>query len=159
MGRRYWPINNAYWHALNGTSSSGNWQIDVVSTTGIPFDVRTFIADDEVAITAETDGGSKSVTFWKIVSSTALTSTHGRLVLSSLNGGSNLPSDKLTYPVQGLLRRTVNNKNDTESFCNEPTTYTNWSNTPFWYGTSRITTCKSELYDQWRKYLLEGNPY
>lgn len=159
MGRRYWPINNAYWHALNGTASGGNWQIDVVSTTGVPFDVRTFIADDEVAITSETNGGSRSVTFWKIVSSTALTATHGRLVLSSLNGGSNLPADKLTYPVTGLLRRTVNNKNDTESFCNEPTTYTNWSNVPFWYGTSRITTCKSELYDQWRQYLLEGNPY
>lgn len=159
MGRRYWPINNAYWHALNGTASGGNWQIDVVSTTGVPFDVRSFIADDEVAITSETNGGSRSVTFWKIVSSVALTATHGRLVLSSLNGGSNLPADKLTYPVIGLLRRTVNNKNDTESFCNEPTAYTNWSNVPFWYGTSRITTCKSELYDQWRQYLLEGNPY
>lgn len=159
MGRRYWPINNAYWAVSDGHASGDNWVVTVQSTTGVPFDVRSFIADDEVVISTETDGGSRATTFWKIVSSVAVSSTVGTLTLSSLNGGSAAPADKLTYPEVGLLRRATNNKNDTESFCNEPTAYTNWSNVPFWYGTSRITTCKSELYDQWRQYLLEGNSY
>jgi hypothetical protein len=156
IARRKWPINNKYWNVSGGQASGGNWRVDVSSPTGVPFDVRSFIADEEVYIQAAGDGGSLSETQWKIVSATALTSTSGRLVLSSLNSGSFLDADKLTSPVTGWLIRGINNKDVTESFCNQPPSYITNSDYPAWYQTMRFTTCKSELYDQYREALLAG---
>lgn len=157
IARRRWPINNKYWNVSGGQASGeSNWRVDVVSPTGIPFDVRSFIPDEEVFINAEGSGGSLSETMWKIVSSTQLTSTTGRLVLSSLNAGSYLDADKLTSPVTGFLIRGTNNKDVTESFCNEPPAYIQNSDYPAWFGTARITTCKSQLYDEYRQALLDG---
>ncbi len=156
LARRRWPINNKYWNVSNGQVSGGNWRVDVTSPTGIPFDVRSFIADEYVYINSEGDGGTLSETMWKIVSSTALSATSGRLVLSSMNAGSFLDPDKLVSPVTGWLIRGTNNKDVTESFCNEPPAYITTSKYPAWFGTSRITTCKSEFYDEYRKLLVEG---
>jgi hypothetical protein len=159
LARRKWPINNKYWNVSGGQASGENWRVDVTSPTGIPFDVRSFIADEYVYINSEGDGGTLSETMWKIVSSTALSATSGRLVLSPLNAGSFLDPDKLSNPVTGWLIRGTNNKDVTESFCNEPPAYITTSKYPAWFGTSRITTCKSDFYDEYRAMLLKGNTY
>jgi hypothetical protein len=33
----------------------------------------------------------------------------------------------------------------------------NWKNVPFWVETTRTSMCKSELYDKWRKLVMEDN--
>jgi hypothetical protein len=60
--------------------------------------------------------------------------------------------------VTGLLVRGANNVSDYEEFCNEPPAINNVRDVPFWVQTSRITMCKSQTYDKWRKLLLEDNP-
>ena len=157
LARRKWPINNKYWSVSGGTSAgAGDWRVDVSSPTGIPFDVRSFIADEYVYIQSQSDAGSLSETMWKIVSATALSSTSGRIHLNSLNAGSFLDADKLTNPVTGWLVRGTNNKDTTESFCNQPPSYNTNSDYPAWFGTSRATSCKSQFYDEWRQALLKG---
>lgn len=158
IARRQWPINNKYWTVTNGQANGeANWQVDVSSETGIPFDTRSFIVNDEVFITGASAAGSQTDTQWKIVSATALTATSGRLVLSSLNAGSYLDADKLESPVTGFLNRGINNTHKAESHCNQPPSYINQGRYAAWYQGMQFTSCTSQLYDEYAEMLRNGN--
>jgi len=158
LARQYSPINNEYWKFTSGTSASGGrWQVTVESTNSIPFDTRSFQADEYVFVTGLTDGNTSVRTSYQVYSSTDNGDGTGVLVLTPRNSGSYLDSDRLVNVVEGLIRRGTNNKSDYEEFCNEAPAYTNWKNVPFWCQTSRTTMCRSEQYNKWRKLLLEGN--
>jgi len=159
LARQYSPINNEYWQFSGGQSAAGGrWQVTVESTNSIPFDTRSFQADEYVFVTGLTDGGTSVRTAYQIYSSTDNGDGTGVLVLTPRNTGSFLDADRLVNVTSGLIRRGTNNKSDYEEFCNEAPAYTNWKNVPFWVQTSRTTMCRSEQYDKWRKLLLEGNP-
>lgn len=157
LARQFSPINNAYWFVTDGQSSGENWTVEVQSSTNIPPDVRSFPVDQRVTIFGLTDAGTKTVTSWKIVSST-LNGYFVTLVLSSENSGSFLPEARLASPVTGVLTRGTANKSDFEKYCAEPPAYLNWKNVPFWIETQRTSMCKSSMYDKWRAYLLADNP-
>lgn len=157
IARRQWPINNKYWSVSGGVASGENWQVTVTSPTGIPFDVRSFIANDEVFITGESAAGSQTDTQWKIVSSAQVNATTGTLVLSSLNAGSYLDADKLESPVVGNLERGINNTHKAESHCNQPPSYINNGKYAAWYQGMQFTTCQSELYNEYVEMLRNGN--
>lgn len=158
MARQYSPINDEYWNVGNGRANGGNWQIEVSSTTNIPFDVRLFPANARVYIDSLTNAGSKSVTAWKVVTATDNGDGTGDLVMSSQNSASHLSVDKLTSPVNGIMTVGSVNVGDYEKFCNEDPAYLNWKNTEFWFETTRNSMCKSSNYDKWRKAVLENNP-
>lgn len=161
FGKRSNPINNEFWEVHEGRSvSGGRWQIVVSSTAGVPFDTRSFIAGETVMIDGVTAGGTKTQTNWEVYSSTGTSgNVHGTVVLTSMDAASNLDPDRIVNPVNGLLRRGVNNVSDYESFCQEATAYITRQDVPFWTQTSRWTSCTSELYDEYRKLLLANNPY
>lgn len=160
FGKRIGPINNEYWAVSAGQSSAGGrWQITVTSTAGVPFDTRSFLAGETAVIEGVTAGGTKTVTTWKVYSSSGTSgAATGTVILESQDAASNLDSDRIVNPVTGLLRRGVNNVSDYEAFCEEAAAYITRQDVPFWTQTSRHASCKSELYDEYRKLLLEGNP-
>jgi len=158
MARQYDPINNAYFKVSNGTASGPNWQFTVESTEGIPFDTRWFQAGEYVFVTGLTPGGTSTRTAYTIVSVAAGSGNTGTLVLSPANAASNLPSSRTENVTTGLLVRGTNNVSDYEEFCNEPPAINNRRDVPFWIQTSRVTMCKSQTYDKWRKLLLDDNP-
>lgn len=159
LARQYDPINNAYYKVSGGTDpGGGNWQFTVESTESIPFDVRWFQAGEIVYVTGITSGGTSTRTAYSIVSSVAAAGNTGTLVLTPQNSASNLPSTRTENTTTGLLTRGANNVSDYEELCNEPPAINNARNVPFWTQTSRITMCKSQTYDKWRKLLLEDNP-
>lgn len=160
FGKRTSPINNEYWAVSAGQSAAGGrWQITVTSTASVPFDTRSFLEGETAVIEGVTAGGTKTVTTWKVYSSSGTSgASSGTVVLESQDAASNLDSDRIVNPVTGLLRRGVNNVSDYESFCDESAAYITRQDVPFWTQTSRHATCKSELYDEYRKLLLEGNP-
>lgn len=157
-GKQYSPINNAYWEVADGLASGSNWLVTVRSTTNIPADVRSFPVDQRVFIDGKSAGGSSTKTAWKIVTVTDNGDNSLELVLEPQNSASHLDADKLGEPVTGIMRRGTANKNDFEQFCSEAPAYLNWKHVPFWVETTRHSMCKSSLYDQWRKLLLENNP-
>lgn len=157
--RQYSPINNEYWLVSGGTSAGdGDWAVTVTSATNIPADVRSFPVDQRVFIAGKSAGGSATHTAWKILAVTDNNDDTLTLNLTSENAASHLDADKLENPVTGLLMRGTANKNDFEKFCAEPPAYLNWKDVPFWFETSRTSMCDSDLYDEWRKLLMEGNP-
>lgn len=161
LGKRTQPINNEFWEVGSGQSAGGGrWQVTVTSTAGVPFDTRSFIAGTTVVIEGLTDGGTKTVTNWQVYSATGASgSNSGYVVLTSMDAASYLDADRIVNPVTGLLRRGVNNVSDYEAFCDEAAAYITRQDVPFWMQTSRWASCKSELYDEYRKLLIEGNPY
>lgn len=156
MMRQYSPINNAYWLAYDGHLDTGMWVVNVRSTTNIPADVRSFPAQMRVFIQGKSPGGSRTETAYEVIQAT-LVADHVTLVLRPQNSASHLPPDKLGNPIQGILRRGTPNINDYEKWCNEQPAYLNWKNVPSWTETHRTSMCKSELYDKWRKLVLEDN--
>jgi hypothetical protein len=158
LARQYSPINNEYWEVYSGLLNGVNWQVRVRSTTNIPADVRSFPAGLRVYIQGKSAGGSATKTAWRVVSATlAGDSSYVTLVLADQNAASNLDPDKLGYPIQGILSRGTPNINDYEQWCNEAPAYLNWKNVPFWVETTRTSMCRGELYDKWRKLVMEGN--
>ncbi len=158
MARQYSPINNAYWVFYNGRVSGAYWIGSAKSTTNIPPDVASFPAGMRVYIQGKAPGGTKTETAWEVVQA-ALNAAGDAvdLELAPQNSGSFLDPDKLGNPTQGLLRRGTPNVNDYEKWCNEQPSYINWKNVPFWFETHRTSMCKADLYDKWRKLMLEGN--
>jgi hypothetical protein len=82
------------------------------------------------------------------------------LLLKDMNSASYLAAAKVghTATAKGFLRRGTPNISDYEKFCAEAPAYKNWNLVPYWIETTRTSMCKSELYDKWRKLLMEGNP-
>lgn len=158
LAKQYDPINNNYWKVSAGTAASSNWQFTVESTDGIPFDTRWFQVGEYVYVTGLTSGGTSVRTAYKVYSIAAGAGNTGTLVLTPMNSASNLPSSRTENVTAGLLVRGANNVSDYEEFCNEPPAINNVRDVPFWVQTSRITMCKSQTYDKWRKLLLEDNP-
>lgn len=159
FGKRTNPVNNEFWAVSAGESAAGGrWQVTVTSTAGVPFDVRSFLVGEAVSIEGVTGGGTATMTNWKVYSSSG-SGDYGTVILTSQDAASNLDPDRIVNPVTGLLRRGVNNVSDYESFCDEATAYITRQDVPFWTQTSRHASCKSELYDEYRKLLLANNPY
>lgn len=156
MMRQRSPINMEYWIAANGQTSGANWSVTVTATDGVPLDERLFNIGERIWIQGATGGGTKTSTAWVVVTST-LAAGVLTLVMSGQNANSQLPAAALTSPVTGLLVRGTANVNDYEEFCEEGPAHTNWKNVPFWVETVRHSHCKDELYDKYRKLLLEGN--
>lgn len=163
LARQYSPINNEYWIFNSGSAGANStWVVNVVSSTNIPIDARSFPADANgqngmrVYLDGKSVGGSSTKTAWLVIS-TVDNGTYLTLTLQSQNLGSYLPADKLGSPVHGILRRGTPNVSDYEKFCQEAPAYLNWKNVPFWVETSRTSMCKSSNYDKWRKLLLEDN--
>jgi hypothetical protein len=150
-------INNVYFTATNGQSNGGNWQIDVVSQTGIPLDVRWFPPGLRVFISGKTAGGTKTETAWKVISANVV-STVIRLVMSSENAGSFLADAKVTSPTTGVLRRGTVNVNDYEKFCDQIPGLNPNKDVPFFVETTRYTMCWDELYDKYQTLLRANNP-
>lgn len=157
LARQYSQINNAYWVVSSGVANGSNWQVNVVSSTNIPPDGRSFPPGERAYIDGITVGGTNTHTAWIIVSSTVINNAYVILILQPANAGSYLAAAALTSPTTGILRRGTANVNDYESFCAEPPAYLNWKDVPFWVETQRTSRCRSELYDKWRKLLLEDN--
>lgn len=167
LARQYSPINDEYWTISSVTNPSATTiHCHARSTTNIPADIRYFPADSVVFIQTLCTGGTVSHTAWKVVSATLSTGgTYVHLVLESQNDGSYLPADKVDADLSemaegtlGLLTLGTNNIHNKEKWCSEYPAIINWKNVPFWIQTSRWSTCRSSTYDQWRSYLMQGNP-
>jgi hypothetical protein len=177
LGRRYSPINDAYWDVLSGTAGVGSdWVITVGSSGNVPLSgdpdgvantskgegssagCTTFPVGLRVWIQGVSQGGHATRTQWT-VKSTALNvaGTIATLILTDGNGGSKLDPDKLAHPKAGLLVRGTPNVNDFEKWCHESPTYRNWNDFPFFTETIRNTTCKSSQFDKWRELVMLDN--
>lgn len=155
---QYSPINNEYWAFQDGTSGGGgNWQIDVKSPTGIPYDVRTFPVGRSVMLHGRSAAGSATLTHYFVVSAADQGDNTGRLVLSPNNANSNLDDDKLESPVFGWLRVGTNNFSDYEKNCDEMPAYINNKMVPFWIQTVRWSYCNSSAYTEYREIMLKSN--
>lgn len=156
---QYSPINNEYWAFQDGTDPGGtpDWQIDVKSPTGIPYDVRTFPAGRSVMLHGRSAAGSATVTQWFVVLATDQGNNTGRLTLVSNNASSQMDADKLEFPVFGYLRIGTNNFSDYEKNCDEQPAYLNNKMVPFWIQTMRWSWCNSSAYDEYRQIMLKSN--
>lgn len=150
-------INNVYFTVADGVASGGNWQVDVVSQGSIPNDVRWFPIGLHVFISGKTAGGTGTLTSWK-VESAAIVGANVRLVLSPENAGSYLTAAELTSPVSGVMTRGTVNVNSYEKWCEQIPGLNNNKDIPFFYEETRYTSCWDELYDEYRKLLVAGNP-
>lgn len=150
-------INNVFFTVVDGQTSGPNWQVDVVSQGSIPNDVRWFPVGLHVFISGKTDAGTGTMTSWKVVSA-SIVGANVRLVLESENAGSYLAAAQLTSPVQGVLTRGTVNVNSYEKFCEQIPGLNNNKDIPFFYEETRYTSCWDELYDEYRKLLIAGNP-
>jgi len=150
-------INNVYFTMTNGQANGGNWQMDVVSQSGIPLDVRWFPAGLRVFVSGRTVGGTKTSTAWVVVSATIVGAVI-RLVASPQNAGSFLAAAKTTSPTTGVLRRGTVNVNDYEKFCDQIPGLNPNKDVPFFVETTRYTMCWDELYDKYQTLLRANNP-
>jgi len=157
MARQKTIINNVYFTAVNGVVNGGNWQMDIMSQTGIPNDVRWFPPGLHVFVSGKTAGGTATKTSWQIVSANIVGGAI-RLVMSSLNAGSFLSAAKLTSPTSGVLTRGTVNVNDYEKFCDQIPGLNPNKDVPFFVGTTRYTMCWDELYDKYQTLLRANNP-
>lgn len=149
-------INNSYWKFSSGQANGGNWQMDVSSTGSVPPDVRSFPVDMRIFATGRTSGGVETHTAWTVVSATLINNAV-RVVASSLNTGSNLPSAALASPATGIITRGTANKSDSEKYCAEPPAYMNKNMFLSWVETSRVSFCTSKKYEEYRAMLLRNN--
>jgi len=165
LARQYSPINNQYWKVTGGTASgaANDWLVTVQSITNIPADPDYFPARDtagvgiRVLIHGKSDLGAATETQFEVGTTTDNGDGTLTLDLISLNAGSFMDADNLSFPTGGLLRRGTPNVNKYEKFCSEMPTVLNWKNVPFWYEETRWAMCWSSLYQKWKKMVLEGN--
>lgn len=155
MSKQRTPINNVYWRASGGTSAGGgNWAISVQSRSGIPADVRSFAVGERVYI-EHSPAGTKQ--WWQgIVVSATLDGSVIDLVLEPQNDGSAF--DESDNPVTGVVRRGSINVGKSEAFCDNEPGYIDTRLMPFWIEHSKFTLCGSELYDEFRTFVLQNNP-
>lgn len=158
LARQKTIINNAYFTVTNGVVNGANWQVDVVSQTGIPLDVRWFPVDMTVFISGKTAGGTATKTAYKIVSA-VIVGTIIRLVLESQNAGTFLSAAKVTSPTSGVLTRGIVNKSDYEKYCEQIPGLNPNKDVPFFTQTTRYSMCWDELYDEYQKLIRANNPF
>lgn len=155
LSKQRTPINNVYWRVANGEAAGADWQVDVDSRSGIPSDVRSFTAGERVYIESVGVGGEKN--FWQgVVVTSTLVGSVVRLVLDPQNDGSAF--DDIDNPTAGVLRRGSVNIGKSESFCDNEPGYNDSRLTPYWLEHSKFTLCSSELYDEFRTFVLQNNP-
>lgn len=155
LSKQRTPINNVYWRVANGQAAGADWQVDVDSRSGIPSDVRSFTAGERVYIESVGVGGEKN--FWQgVVVTATLVGSIVRLVLDPQNDGSAF--DDIDNPTAGVLRRGNVNIGKSESFCDNEPGYIDTRLTPYWLEHSKFTLCSSELYDEFRTFVLQNNP-
>lgn len=155
LSKQRTPINNVYWRVANGQAAGADWQVDVDSRSGIPSDVRSFTAGERVYIESVGVGGEKN--FWQgVVVTSTLVGSVVRLVLDPQNDGSAF--DDIDNPTAGVLRRGSVNIGKSESFCDNEPGYNDSRLTPYWLEHSKFTLCSSELYDEFRTFVLQNNP-
>lgn len=154
-------LNNEYWTVSDGTDPGGanDWQIDAVSQTGMPSDVRFFNLRDRVYIDGVTAGGTATRTAWRINATPTIVAGKVRILLVSENTDSNLAAAKLESPVTGILVRGTPNVNSYEEWCEEGPGLNNNKLVPFWIEEVRNAMCSSDLYDQYRDYIIDQNEY
>jgi len=179
MARQYSPINDEWWLATGGKATSGaaqdgdtltygsatgsNWKVDVASTTNIPISLNYFPVGQRLFMQGKSTAGSATRTAWKVTGGLLnADGLHATIYLKGQNSNSALLpylSDKLSHPTTALLQIGTPNVSDYEKWCSEDPTVLNWKNVPFWVETTRWSMCKSELYDKWRKLVLENGYY
>lgn len=152
-------INNKYW-AVSGGQASGetNWQVDVENIGGnIPSDVRWFPAGVVVYIESKTGAGVQTNTAWEVVSSSVVGAAV-RLILSSMNASSHMPAAALASPTTGTLTRGLPSVDDYQSYCNTIPGLNTRQQTQAWIKRTRLTLCRSEMYEKYHKLLKDNNP-
>lgn len=152
-------INNKFWAATGGIPSGPTgWRVDATNIGGnIPADTRWFPAGTVVYIEGVTAAGVKTNTAWEVSSATVVGSAV-RLVLISMNANSNLSSAELTRPTEGTLTRGLPSVNDYESYCNTIPGLNTRQQTQAWIKSTRLTLCRSEMYEQYHALLKANNP-
>lgn len=155
LSKQRTPINNVYWRVSGGTAAGDNWRVDVQSRSGIPADVRSFAVGERVYIESQTVGNSKN--WWQgVVVTATLVGDVVRLVLEPQNLGSAF--DDVEDPATGILRRGSVNVGKSEKFCDNEPGYLDTRLTPYWIEHSKFTLCSSELYDEFRTFVMQNNP-
>jgi hypothetical protein len=158
LGKSKKPINNVYWRFDGGQSAGGgNWQIDVYSTSGIPAETRFFAVGERV-FTESRNNSTKNWWNGVIVSATLVSGTPDkvRLVVTPQNAGSAF--DSVASPVAGILKRGTANIAKTEAFCDNEPAMRNDTRQPYWIEHNKYTFCKTQDFDEFRKFVLANNP-
>lgn len=151
------PRNNVFWRFTNGTADgAGDWAGDLESGSGIPNDPRSFPVGSTIYIVAR-NGSNKTFTNWVILTAEA-SGDAVHVTLESQNGGTLFAEANSVSPVTGVAYRGIPNIGKTESYCDDVPAYLDTKKVPFWIQHTRWTSCSSELYEEWRDYLLKGNP-
>lgn len=167
LARQFSPVNNQYWKFTGGTTSGTtyDYKVTVSSVTNIPIDVASFpsrVANSigiRVLMHGKSAGGSVVEKMYEVGTATDNGNGTATLELIDKNAGTQLDADKVAAFASGvgLLRRGTPNVNSYEKWCQESPSYLNWKNVPFWVETTRDSLCWSELYQKWKKLVLEGN--
>lgn len=156
LSKQRTPINNNYWRVTGGTSAGGgNWRVDLESPTGIPADTRSFAAGERLYIESRTAGGSKN--WWSgVIVSASIVSSKVRVVCTPQNDGTAFAA--VENPTTGLAKRGSVNVGKSESFCDNEPGYLDTRLTPYWIEHTKFTLCSSDLYDEFRGFVLNNNP-
>lgn len=156
LSKQRTPINNNYWRVSGGTSAGGgNWRVDLASPTGIPADTRSFAAGERLYIESRTSGGSKN--WWSgVVVSASIVSNKVRVVLTPQNDGTAFAA--VENPVTGLAKRGSVNIGKSEAFCDNEPGYLDTRLTPYWIEHTKFTLCSSDLYNEFRTFVVQNNP-
>lgn len=154
LAKQRTPINNVYWRVTAGEAAGENWQVTVISRSGIPSDVRSFAVGERVYV-EHSPAGTKQ--WWQgVVVSATLAGDSIELVLTPQNDGSAF--DEADDPVLGVLRRGSVNIGKSDKFCDNEPGYIDTRLMPFWIEHTKFTLCSSELYNEWRTFILQNNP-
>lgn len=167
LARQFSPINNQYWKFTGGTTAGTtyDYKVTVSSVTNIPVDINSFPdrSTDGIGIRVMLHGKSTggSVVEKMYECGTCNDNGNGTMTLELIdkNAGTFLDADKVSAFAGGvgILRRGTPNVNAYEKWCTEAPTYLNWKNVPFWVEETRHSMCWSDLYQKWKKLVLEGN--
>jgi hypothetical protein len=156
MGAQKSVLNNEYWTFTNGQANGGNWQVDATSQSNMPLDTRWFNAPEVVFLFGKSSGGSAIETAYKLVSATVVGSVL-RLVMTSQNSNSSMPSAKVGDPTSGYLIRGVGNIDSYESWCLEGPAMNLNKRVPFWIQRTRLATCDDQLFRRYQDALVREN--
>lgn len=167
LARQFSPINNQYWKFTGATTAGTGFdlKLTVTSITNIPIDLNSF-ADKvtngigiRVLLHGKSAGGSVVEKMYEVATAVDNGNGTATLELLDLNAGTYLDADKVAAfsGGAGILRRGTPNVNSYEKWCAEAPTYLNWKNVPFWVEETRHSMCWSDLYQKWKKLVLEGN--
>jgi hypothetical protein len=152
-------LNLKFWKVTAGTTSGGNWQVDVENIGGnIPGDVRFFPAGMRVFISGTTGAGVFIEAAYEVVSATAVNTAKARLVLEPQNASSFLSASHVANPLTGVLTRGLPLVSQYESWCNVDPGLNDNQQSPVWIEENRVTLCESELFEKYHRLLKANNP-